>query len=136
MPTEGSFLKLPRKGRAMGKGYKEQDFYKAIKASISDIEVVNDLHLPIPFYNKPYEPDIVLIDKKINLYIDIEIDEPYDGYFRFPTHEEEKDDIRDLFFTESGWIVIKFTERQVHLQEKECVQLIKDVIRLYKELYN
>lgn len=128
MPVEGSFVKLPRKGRAMGKGFKEQDFYEAIKTSISNIEVVNDLHLSIPFYNKPYEPDIVLIDQGLNLYIDIEIDEPYDGYFRFPTHEQQKDDIRDLFFTESGWIVIKFTERQVHLQEQECVELIKDVI--------
>lgn len=132
MPVEGSFLKLPRKGRAMGKGYKEQDFYEAIKTSISNVEVVNDLHLSIPFYNKPYEPDIVLIDQALNLYIDIEIDEPYDGYFRFPTHEQEKNDIRDLFFTESGWIVIKFTERQVHQQEKECVRLIQDVINSIK----
>ena len=92
------------------------------------MEVAIDLHLVIPYYNKPYEPDIVLIDKELGLYIDIEIDEPYDGYYRFPTHEEEKDDNRDLFFTESGWVVIRFTERQVHLQEKECITYIKDVL--------
>lgn len=129
MPKEEAFLKLPRKGRAMGKGYKEQDFYEAILTAIPDIEIDIDLHLSIPFYSRPYEPDIVLIDRALNLYIDIEIDEPYDGYFRFPTHEQEKDDIRDLFFTESGWVVIKFTERQVHLQEKQCISLIKDVLR-------
>ncbi|MBO3098287.1 hypothetical protein [Gelidibacter pelagius] len=135
MPKEESFLKLPRKGRALGKGYKEQDFYEAICAKIHDMEIAMDLHMVIPFYNKPYEPDIVLIDKNINLYIDIEIDEPYDGYYRFPTHEEEKDDTRDLFFTESGWVVIRFTERQVHLQEQECIAFITDVInsiRSYK----
>lgn len=128
MPQEESYLKLPRKGRARGRGYKERDFQKAIIANIPEVEVDADLHMIIPFYNKPYEPDIVLIDRKLNLYIDIEIDEPYDGYYRFPTHEKEKDDTRDLFFTESGWVVIRFTERQVHLQEKQCIDYIKDVL--------
>lgn len=128
MPKEGAYLKLPRKGRAMGKGYKEQRFYEALVAGIKDVEIAIDTHLPIPHFNRPFEPDIVVFDASLNLYIDIEIDEPYDGYFRFPTHEEEKDDTRDLFFTESGWVVIKFTERQAHQQEQECITLIKDVL--------
>jgi len=128
MPQEESYLKLPRKGRSQSKGYKEQDFHQAIMAHIPVVEVDVNLHMTIPFFNKPYEPDIVLIDKELNLYIDIEIDEPYDGYYRFPTHETEKNDTRDLFFTESGWVVIRFTERQIHLQEKECIAYIKDVL--------
>ena len=28
---------------------------------------------------------------------------------------------RDLFFTESGWVVIRFTERQVHLHVPNCL---------------
>lgn len=128
MPEEGSYLKLPRKGRAQSKGYKEHDFHQAIFAHIPKVEVDVNLHMTIPFFNKPYEPDIVLIDRELNLYIDIEIDEPYDGYYRFPTHETEKDDTRDLFFTESGWVVIRFTERQVHKQEEECIAYIKDVL--------
>ena len=28
----------------------------------------------------------------------------------------KKDETRDLFFTESGWVVIRLSERQVHLQ--------------------
>lgn len=143
MPQQSAFLKLPRIGRAMGKGYKEDDFYKAIIQHISTVEAKNDLHITIPYYNRPYEPDIVLVDKELNLYVDIEIDEPYDGYYRFPTHEFsqdqeteiKKDAIRDLFFTESGWVVIRFTEQQVHLQEQECIAYIKDVlssIRTYR----
>ncbi len=128
MPKEGVYLKLPRIGRATGKGFKEIDFYSSILTAIPEIEASMDLHLSIPFYNRPYEPDIVLIDREKNLYVDIEIDEPYDGYYRFPTHELEKDDIRDLFFNESGWIVIRFTERQVHEQESECITYIKDVL--------
>jgi hypothetical protein len=128
MPQQESFLKLPRIGRAQGKGYKEQDFLNALRSSITEIDIADDVHLTIPFFNRPYEPDLVLIDKELNLYIDIEIDEPYDGYYRFPTHELDRDDTRDLFFTESGWVVIRFTEKQIHLQEQECVAFIKDVL--------
>ena len=130
MPKANSLLKLPRQGRAQGRGYKERDFYRAISYGIPHIEMDINAHLTIPHFNKPYEPDIVLFDKKLNLYIDIEIDEPYDGYYRYPTHELEKDDTRDLFFNESGWVVIRFTERQVHEQESECIAFIKDVLEM------
>jgi hypothetical protein len=139
MPALNSSLKLPRKGRSNQKGYKENDFYAQLKAGITDIEIVNDVHLVIPNFNKPYEPDIVLYDKTLNLYIDIEIDEPYDGYYRYPTHfinpedETKQDNIRDLFFTESGWVVIRFTERQVHCQSTNCVDYIKNVLN---SIYN
>lgn len=142
MPNEGALLKLPRKGRAMGKGFKEQVFYEAIVAGIDNAEVGIDVHLSIPYFNRPYEPDIVVFDKSLNLYIDVEIDEPYDGYYRNPTHEfvedeklgpVKKDDTRDLFFTESGWVVIKFTERQVHQQEQQCIALINDVLNLLRD---
>lgn len=134
MPINDAFLKLPRQGRSGQKGYKEADFYTLIQNKIPEIDKGVDFHLPIPFFNKPYEPDIILFDKNTNLYIDIEIDEPYDGYYRYPTHVEEKDNIRDLFFTESGWIVIRFTEKQVHEQASHCIDFIKDVLNsIYKK---
>lgn len=139
MPKSNSILKLPRIGRSNQKGYKENDFYTQLKQNIADIEMTNNVHMIIPNFNKPYEPDIVLFDKKINLYIDIEIDEPYDGYYRYPTHfidpevEIKQDNIRDLFFTESGWVVIRFTEKQVHCQAFECIDFIRNVVN---SLYN
>ena len=129
IPNKDSFLKLPRIGRSKQRGFKEADFHELIQVKIPDIETNVEYHLSIPFFNRPYEPDIVLFDKNINLYIDIEIDEPYEGYYRFPTHEEEKDKTRDLFFTESGWIVIRFTEKQVHEQANQCIDYIKDVLK-------
>ena len=134
IPKQNTILKLPRKGRSNQKGYKENDFFNKLKQQITDIELADDVHMVIPNFNMPYEPDIVLFDKSLNLYIDIEIDEPYDGYYRYPTHfinpedEVKKDDIRDLFFTESGWIVIRFTEKQVHCQANECIDYIKNVL--------
>ena len=139
MPKFNSSLKLPRTGRTNQKGYKENDFFNEIKNQITNIELTNNVHMVIPNFNKPYEPDIVLFDKNLNLYIDIEIDEPYDGYFRYPTHcinlEEEvkQDNIRDLFFNESGWIVIRFTEKQVHCQANDCISYIKSVLN---SIYN
>ncbi|MBK0401791.1 hypothetical protein I5M27_02270 [Adhaeribacter sp. BT258] len=139
MPRENSSLKLPRTGRSNQKGYKEIDFFKQLKQNMVDIEIVNNVHMVIPNFNKPYEPDIVLFNKSLNLYIDIEIDEPYDGYYRYPTHyinpenEVKQDNIRDLFFTESGWVVLRFTEKQVHCQADECIGFIRNVLN---SIYN
>lgn len=139
MPKSNTILKLPRNGRSNQKGYKEKDFYNQLKQNITDIEMTDNVHMVIPNFNKPYEPDIVLFDKNLNLYIDIEIDEPYDGYYRYPTHfinpedEIKQDNIRDLFFTESGWIVIRFTEKQVHCQAYECIDYLRNVLN---SLYN
>ncbi len=139
MPKSNTILKLPRNGRSNQKGYKEKDFYNHLKQNIRDIEMTDNVHMVIPNFNKPYEPDIVLFDKNLNLYIDIEIDEPYDGYYRYPTHfinpedEIKQDNIRDLFFTESGWIVIRFTEKQVHCQAYECIDYVRNVLN---SLYN
>lgn len=139
MPKQNSSLKLPRLGRSNQKGYKENEFYAQLKKNLAGIELVNDVHLLIPNFNKPYEPDIVLIDKNLNLYIDIEIDEPYDGYYRYPTHyinpedDTKQDNVRDLFFTESGWVVIRFTEKQVHCQSDDCIDYIKNVLH---SIYN
>lgn len=139
MPKSNTILKLPRNGRSNQKGYKEKDFYNQLKQNITDIEMTDNVHMVIPSFNKPYEPDIVLFDKNLNLYIDIEIDEPYDGYYRYPTHfinpedEIKQDNIRDLFFVESGWIVIRFTEKQVHCQAYECIDYVRNVLN---SLYN
>lgn len=139
MPKSNTILKLPRNGRSNQKGYKEKDFYNQLKQNIIDIEMTDNVHMVIPNFNKPYEPDIVLFDKNLNLYIDIEIDEPYDGYYRYPTHfinpedEIKQDNTRDLFFIESGWIVIRFTEKQVHCQAYECIDYVRNVLN---SLYN
>ena len=125
-----------RNGRALGKGYKEDDF-SAIVENIEGVEVLNNVHLTIPFYNRPYETYIVLIDKKLNLYVDIEIDEPYDGYYRFPTHEFsiddkgvviKKDNNRDLFLLKVYRVVIRFSEKTSTPTRNECINYIVIVL--------
>ena len=128
-PAEGSFLKLPRVGRCGTRGYKEADFLFALQEEFKDIQVGNDFHLAIPGNSNPYEPDFVLYDETLNLYIDVEIDEPYDGVSRQATHTiEGRDAVRDVFFKESGWVVVRFTERQVHLSNGQCIRFLRGIV--------
>ena len=128
-PSPDALLKLPRKGRSDVRGYKEPEFLAAVRAAFTDISVSDDLHLKVPGRYSPYEPDIVLYDERLNLYIDVEIDEPYDGCSRLVTHiTEGKDATRDLFFKESGWVVVRFSEKQVHLSQDQCIGFLRNVV--------
>lgn len=129
MPQKDSFLKLPREGRSDVRGYKEEDFLSIILRSDLLLSISDDKHMSILGRSLPYEPDYVLYSRELGLYIDVEIDEPYDGYSRVPTHiMEGQDSIRDKFFIESGWVVIRFTEHQVHTNPNGCIQLLRYVI--------
>lgn len=132
-PKQSSLLKLPREGRSDIRGYKEADFMAALCAANLGVVVSDSFHMTIPYRSIPYEPDIVVYDESINLYIDVEIDEPYDGFSRLITHNvESTDKIRDTYFKESGWVVVRFTEKQVHLHCESCIKFLKDLIDLLK----
>ncbi len=129
MPQYDSFLKLPREGRSDVRGYKETDFLRDLLSSKLSVIVSDDKHMAILGRTLPYEPDYVLYDHELGLYIDIEIDEPYDGYSRIPTHVMDgQDSIRDKYFVESGWVVIRFTEHQIHTNPNGCIQLVRHVV--------
>ena len=137
MPKQNSIIKFPRKiaeGRIGIRGYKEADFDIYIKRYFSNngaLQFFNDRFLFISDNTKPYIPDHVLIDEKnnLNLFIDIEIDEPYDGIGRLATHEKGKDNSRNNYFNDRGWIVIRFAEIQVHQNILGCCKHIAQVIK-------
>lgn len=86
------------------------------------------LSLSIPNFEHPYTPDFAYIDQALNLYIDIEIDEPYTYRTREPTHftESWKDNNRNTFFLDNGWIVIRFSEEQVVRWPQSCCKVVAD----------
>lgn len=84
--------------------------------------------LSIPDYRHPYSPDFAYIDPTHNLFIDIEIDEPYTGDPPKAIHYIGKDDKRNQFFSERGWIVIRFAEQQVVEQPDSCCKVIAELI--------
>ncbi len=109
------------------KGVCENLFYENLTSHFTDIR--NSLVLPIAKKKYGYQPDLVYVDESFNLFIDIEIDEPYDGITRKPTHYYNSyDRARDYYFNEKGWLVIRFTEKQVFCQTKSCCKKIAEVV--------
>jgi hypothetical protein len=139
MPNKNCLIKFPRKGRSNKVGYTENGFLQyLVKYFNHEFQIYNDRHIPTETA-RPYEPDFVLINEKDNknIFINIEIDEPYDGWLRNPTHCVGEDDLRDDFFAKRGWIVIRFAEIQIYQSPELCCLYIANVISaLDKNFHN
>ena len=131
MPRPRSIIKFPRKNKVGNKGFTEEHFIEFIKQYFkSYFKVYTDRILIITSKQNPYEPDIALIDENedVNLFIDIEIDEPYDGITREPMHFTGYDNERNKFFRNRGWLTIRFAEEQVWKNPKGCCKFLFNVI--------
>lgn len=130
-PKRGCEIKLPIIGRSGKRGVCEESLCKMIK-QLGLPGFYDNLSLFVGNYSNPYEPDIAYIDAKKSIFIDIEIDEPYSGWERTPIHYKTKngtiDDLRNQYFTERGWTVIRFSEKQVYKYPKSCLKRIYQVL--------
>ena len=136
MPKPNCVIKFPRKGRTGRKGYKEEAFKEYMDNYFkSHYQVYDDRFVLVANNTRPYEPDFTLINEKngINIFVDIEIDEPYEGTNdienRKPTHFKYSDTNRNYAFTTRGWIVIRFAEIQIHQQPEACCKFIAHVLK-------
>jgi very-short-patch-repair endonuclease len=130
-PKKGTVVRRFRLGNTKRRGFKEESFQKSIEQYFGkDFTVLGNARLNTGKETRPFEPDIAIIDKSnSNLRIDIEIDEPYAGITRQPTHCKGEDTNRDVYFVDRGWIVIRFSEYQVHLQENDCLRFIAETLK-------
>ena len=131
VPQRGCEIKLPVLGRSGKRGVCEERLCKIIK----DLKLhgfYDSLSLFIGNYSKPFEPDIAYIDTQKGIFVDIEIDEPYSGWERKPIHYKTEngtiDDLRNHYFTERGWTVIRFSEKQVHKHPKSCLKRVYQLL--------
>jgi hypothetical protein len=95
-------------------------------------QVQPSAYLPIPDFPHPYTTDCTLeVD---GLHIDIEIDEPYVWKTKEPHHcvDDFRDERRDQFFMERGWVVIRFSEKQVVTQPDACCGVIARTIAILR----
>jgi len=89
------------------------------------------LRLPIPNWDGAYSTDFTISFPEIGIWIDVEIDEPYDYKTGKPTHcsDDERDRNRNSFFLNNNWIVVRFSEEQVVRYPESCCKEIALVIR-------
>lgn len=142
MPSKsGCVIKFPQKGRTGRKGYKEDDFLQYIRKYFKETFEIYDDRYVLTKKNR-YEPDISLLNEKngINIFLDIEIDEPYEGINdiknRKPTHFRFADVNRNNEFKNRGWIVVRFAEIQIHQNPDGCCRFIADVIKSIYPQFN
>lgn len=130
IPKKGCIVRSHRDGSTKRRGFKEESFQNSIQKYLnSDFGVSGIARLNTGKDTRPFEPDIAIIGKgTANIRIDIEIDEPYAGITRQPTHCKGDDTIRDTYFADRGWIVIRFSEYQVHTQEFGCLKFIAQIL--------
>ena len=128
-PKKGCEIKLPVTGRSGRRGVCEETFCRQIEA-LSLYGFYDDLSLFVRGY--AFEPDLAYIDKEKGIFIDIEIDEPYSGWERKPIHYKINngtiDDLRNSHFTERGWTVIRFSEKQIYNHPKSCLKKIYQLL--------
>lgn len=138
LPEPNSIITIPRKGRIGRQGYKDADFHKYLSTTFGqNFEVDDSMQISVNS-RAIYSPDIAVIDTTdtLNLFIDIEIDEPYEGTNdvekRKAIHYQGSDDVRDSIYSNNGWIVIRFAEIQVHQNPTGCCRYIADLISKIK----
>jgi hypothetical protein len=115
-------------GSKATRGWSEDIFKNHLNQYFSG-RIHTGLTLARPGFEYPYSPDFAYIDKELNLYIDIEIDEPYVFHTGEPTHFQEcqKDRQRNDFFLNKNWIIIRFAEEQVCKYPEECCKFVATV---------
>ena len=116
-----------RKGKLFRRGYTEQMFEDYLKANLTNnFSIIGNAEILLGDECRPYEPDIAIIaSSNKNIRIDIEIDEPYNGVTREPTHFIGcGDEFRDLNLVNAGWIVMRFTEEQIFCEKEACLNEI------------
>jgi len=75
-----------------------------------------------------YFPDFFYHDILKQIYVDIEIDEPYELKTGKPIHCTYNDTRRDNFFMGNYWSVIRFSEKQVITEPENCIKTIKSIV--------
>lgn len=110
-------------------GYSEKIFYEFLKSEFG-VRIQKGKGIIAEGYSKNYFPDFIYIDKVRQIFIDIEIDEPYDLTTGLPIHTEGQDKIRDDFFISINWSIIRFSENQIIKDAPNCIKTIKKIVQI------
>lgn len=118
------------KKKVKRRGFTEEKFENLLRKELpAKVDIYGNLSISVSNNAFAYEPDIgLIVNSWRNIRIDIEIDEPYNGYTREVTHTSRNDTKRDDYFNRRGWVLLRFTERQVHNHPHVCLNIIRAVL--------
>lgn len=110
------------------KGISENFFYNQISnaSEINDFKIITNASL------SSFTPDFIF-EHKSGLIFDVEIDEPYVGFSKEVIHyfdenvNEFSDEYRNNYFINKGWIIVRFSEKQIINNPLGCVKLIVEI---------
>ncbi len=123
-PKDGTVVYPSRKRVVARPKLTENIFLSQLRSWLpSQVLPACDICLNISEQQLPYEFDLALFIKgHPDVRVDIEIDEPYTAQSKTPIHYIAcGDDYRDNVLNRHGWIVIRFTERQVKEEPLSCI---------------
>lgn len=111
------------------RGYSEEAFEAKLRNSLRtpNYKVMGDVCILTAEGAHPFEPDIAIVETRDNcgLRIDIEIDEPYSGFEKTPIHYVGcGDEFRDRNLANLGWLVVRFSEKQIVQEPDNCIFFI------------
>jgi hypothetical protein len=136
MPKPGCVIKFPRRGKTKQRGLTEEGFRDYLKHYFAhNFQVYDDRFVLTKRSYQPFEPDLIMVDERngLNLFMDIEIDEPYEDNNvlsrREVKHYQYADVNANHALVNRGWVVIRFSEIQVHQQPESCCLFIAHVIK-------
>ena len=140
-PTTYPYAIIPLKGTAIIKynysgaittGVTEPLLYHQLlklKDIDTELNILTNISIPIKNRDYSYKPDIAVIWEKYGLYIDIEIDEPYDMVSRKPIHFlNSSDNLRNKYLIDNGWMIIRIAEEQIMNNLEHLLSYIKYTI--------
>lgn len=122
------FIELKKSKEYVVKGVTEKKFIEFLGRFFPNrVSQEGELEVPGTRIGRVYSPDAILRFGEINIVI--EIDEPYVGSTRRPTHCINSYDVdRNKVFSENGWMVVRFAEEQIVKQPDECIFFLVDLI--------
>ena len=116
-------------------GISEKIFQKYIEDFFND-KYIPCAVLPSKGRGNAIVPDFLLFDRINNIYLDIEIDEPYVWKENIITHFIGADFHRDFTVTRANWFILKFTEEQIIVNPLKAIEIIKETFSHIESLIN
>ena len=128
IPHEGTIVRSHRFGKFKQSNAEFSQFKYELEQIFGGNYIISgDARMNTGGANRPFDLDLALIHRKDDsIRINIEVDEPYSLFSREARHCRGEDDLRDNYFLERGWAVIRFSENQVHRNMEGCLRFIAE----------